>query len=69
MPSKPAPSGRCPICGDPLAPATQTLFEGQYHEACLPDCANCGRTVEAHSCDRVWKDEGGTWKARHKVCP
>ncbi len=67
MPREAAPLGRCPICGEPLKPGEQ-FFNNQYHEKCLPDCANCGKSVQWFSCDRVWQEDG-KWKARHETCP
>jgi hypothetical protein len=70
MPQEAAPSGRCLICAEPLDQANETLFKGYCHERCLPNCAQCGLSVEVHSCARIWREPDREWKALHtSPCP
>ena len=65
-----ATSGRCLICTEPLDPANETLFKEYCHERCLPNCAQCGLSVEVHSCARIWREPDRKWKALHtSPCP
>jgi hypothetical protein len=66
----------CPICKKPIEAHLQTVFvvkKVAYHEACIPDCENCGKPIPfERTCDSVWTEQNGNavicWKARHKLC-
>ena len=63
----------CPLCGEVVEPESLGTFvmdQFLYHEACVPNCANCGNVVPHYNCDRIWDDDppNGGWKARHKRC-
>jgi hypothetical protein len=60
----------CKCAAQPASPGTFVLEKVLYHEACLPNCENCGKEVSHYNCYRIWDSDppNGDWKARHKRC-
>jgi hypothetical protein len=63
----------CPLSGEVVEPESLGIFvmdQFLYHEACVPNCANCGSVVPHYNCDRIWDDDppNGDWRASHKRC-
>ena len=63
---RPIGLGHCPICAQPLDRTQQTLFHDQFHEACLPECADCHKPLKAMTCELIWRGKA-EWFGRHKV--